>query len=123
MTRSAVPRRVFKISYRRYRSSWGRAVNQEVVLTFRFRRQFFDELLRPAVPSTFDARVYEQWAGDLSGGRGEILRPAAGGIWSPSDITRTGRPMNDSSSQEGKEPVRVKQVLVIRRDLKMRRGK
>ena len=47
-----------------YRSDWGRASNQEVVLAIRLRRQFFDELLQQAVPSSFDARLYgseDEW--------------------------------------------------------------
>lgn len=47
-----------------YRSDWGRASGQEVVLAIRLRRQFFDEILRQAVPSSFDARLYgseDEW--------------------------------------------------------------
>jgi hypothetical protein len=48
-----------------YRSQWGQAEGQEVVLAIRLRRPFFDSLLAQAVPSFFDARAYgnhEDWA-------------------------------------------------------------
>jgi hypothetical protein len=41
-----------------YRSDWGRAEGQEVVLAVRLRRAFFDELLNRAVPSSFHASGY-----------------------------------------------------------------
>jgi hypothetical protein len=48
-----------------YRSQWGQAEGQEVVLAIRLRRRFFDALLAQAVPSSFDAQVFgsrEEWA-------------------------------------------------------------
>jgi hypothetical protein len=48
-----------------YRSQWGQAEGQEVVLAIRLRRRFFDSLLVQAVPSSYDARVFgsrEDWA-------------------------------------------------------------
>jgi hypothetical protein len=48
-----------------YRSQWGQAEGQEVVLAVRLRRTFFDSLLVQAVSSSFDARVFgsrEDWA-------------------------------------------------------------
>jgi hypothetical protein len=48
-----------------YRSRWGQAEGQEVVLAIRLRRQFFDSLLAQVVPSSFDAstfRSHEEWA-------------------------------------------------------------
>ncbi len=36
-----------------YRSDWGRAKGQEVVLAIRLRRRFFDSLLKQAVASSF----------------------------------------------------------------------
>ncbi len=48
-----------------YRSQWGQADGQEVVLGIRLRRRFFDSLLAQAVPSSFDARTFasrEDWA-------------------------------------------------------------
>ena len=47
-----------------YRSNWGRAENQEVILAIVLRQQFFDHILRQAVPSSFDARLYnseDEW--------------------------------------------------------------
>jgi hypothetical protein len=47
-----------------YRSQWGQAEGQEVVLAVRLRRRFFDSLLAQAVPSTFDADVFgshDEW--------------------------------------------------------------
>ena len=38
-----------------YRSEWGQAEGQEVVLALRLKRRFFDFLLAQAVPSSFDA--------------------------------------------------------------------
>lgn len=42
-----------------YRSSWGMAEGQEVVLALRLRRTFFDSLLARAVPSTFHHELFE----------------------------------------------------------------
>jgi Domain of unknown function (DUF4291) len=41
-----------------YRSDWGRAVNQEMVLAIRLRRAFFDLILARAVPSSFVPQLY-----------------------------------------------------------------
>lgn len=41
-----------------YRSSWGTAQGQEVVLGIRLRRTFFDSLLEHAIPSTYLRHVY-----------------------------------------------------------------
>lgn len=52
-----------------YRSQWGQAQGQEVVLAVRLKRQFFDSLLAQAVPSSFDARIFgsrEDWAAAVS---------------------------------------------------------
>jgi hypothetical protein len=48
-----------------YRSQWGQAEGQEVVLAVRLRRTFFDSLLARAVPSTFDPAAFgspDEWA-------------------------------------------------------------
>lgn len=48
-----------------YRSSWGTAAEQEIVLAIRLRRCFFDSLLTEAVPSSFDPQVFtthEEWS-------------------------------------------------------------
>lgn len=47
-----------------YRSGWGTKVGQEITLGLRIRRRFFDQLLRAAVPSGFDAAAFsdrETW--------------------------------------------------------------
>lgn len=41
-----------------YRSSWGQAQGQEVVLGIRLRRTFFDSLLGQAVPSSFSRTLF-----------------------------------------------------------------
>ena len=48
-----------------YRSQWGQAEGQEVVLAVRLRRTFFDSLLAQAAPSTFDPAAFgsrDEWA-------------------------------------------------------------
>ena len=48
-----------------YRSQWGQAEGQEVVLAIRLRRPFFDSLLAQAVCSSFDADAFsshDDWA-------------------------------------------------------------
>ena len=48
-----------------YRSQWGQAEGQEVVLAVRLKRRFFDSLLAQAVPSSFDASNFgsrDEWA-------------------------------------------------------------
>lgn len=48
-----------------YRSQWGQAEGQEVVLAVRLKRYFFDSLLAQAVPSSFDASLFgshDKWA-------------------------------------------------------------
>ena len=47
-----------------YRSDWGRAHNQEVILGIKLRRQFFDSLLMQSVPSNFSPEKFvtqEEW--------------------------------------------------------------
>jgi hypothetical protein len=47
-----------------YRSQWGQAEGQEVVLAIRLKRRFFDSLLAQAVASSFDADVFgchDEW--------------------------------------------------------------
>lgn len=47
-----------------YRSGWATKEGQERILAIRIPREFFDELLRAAVPSTFDEQRFEsrtQW--------------------------------------------------------------
>ena len=47
-----------------YRSSWGQAPGQEIVLAIRLKRRFFDEVLKAAVPSSYDSQIFstnEKW--------------------------------------------------------------
>jgi hypothetical protein len=45
-----------------YRSGWGAKENQEVTLAVRLKRGFFERVLEQAVPSSFDARLFEDEA-------------------------------------------------------------
>jgi hypothetical protein len=48
-----------------YRSQWGQAEGQEIVLAVRLRRRFFDSVLMQAVPSSFEAGAFgsrQDWA-------------------------------------------------------------
>src|SRR3984957_13685163 len=48
-----------------YRSQWGQAEGQEVILAMRLKRRFFDSLLAQAVPSSFDTDAFgsrDEWA-------------------------------------------------------------
>ncbi len=48
-----------------YRSQWGTAEGQEVVLAIRLKRAFFDSLIAQAVPSTLDSALFashDEWA-------------------------------------------------------------
>ncbi len=45
-----------------YRCGWGTKENQEVTLAIRIRRAFFNEVLKAAVPSSFDASNYSSHA-------------------------------------------------------------
>jgi hypothetical protein len=65
-----------------YRSQWGQAEGQEVVLAIRLRRRFFDSLLAQAVPSSFDARAFagrEEWAAAVA--RSDVRRQ-----WDPDHL-------------------------------------
>ena len=47
-----------------YRSHWGQSPGQEVVLAIRLKRSFFDEIIKTAVPSSYDPQTYptnEAW--------------------------------------------------------------
>lgn len=52
-----------------YRSGWASQEGQECILAVRLRRTFFDELLRLAVPSSFDSAKYsnlDEWQADVA---------------------------------------------------------
>jgi hypothetical protein len=42
-----------------YRSSWGQALGQEVILAIRLRRTFFDSILEQAVPSSYKPKLFD----------------------------------------------------------------
>lgn len=65
-----------------YRSQWGQAEGQEVVLAIRLRRSFFDSLLNQAVPSSFDERAFashDEWAS-------AVARSAVRVQWDPDHL-------------------------------------
>src|SRR6516162_5533776 len=65
-----------------YRSQWGQAEGQEVVLAIRLRRGFFDSLLVEAVPSSFEAHTFgsrEDWAAAVA--RSDVRLQ-----WDPDDL-------------------------------------
>jgi Domain of unknown function (DUF4291) len=52
-----------------YRSQWGQDEGQEMVLAIRLKRHFFDNLLKNAVPSSFDTDLFgsqNEWAAAIS---------------------------------------------------------
>jgi hypothetical protein len=54
----------------KYRSGWGTKENQNVTLAVRLRRDAFDKILRLAVPSSFDPRIYgseDEWRRAVGG--------------------------------------------------------
>src|SRR6516162_2510135 len=79
-----------------YRSQWGQAEGQEVILAIRLRRTFFDSLLAQAVPSSFDATVFgsrQEW--DTAVANSDV-RPQ----WDP-DHLPTGMPCERRAIQLG----------------------
>jgi hypothetical protein len=52
-----------------YRSQWGQAQGQEMVLAIQLKRRFFDSLLAQAVPSTYVGQTFgsrDEWAAALA---------------------------------------------------------
>ena len=79
-----------------YRSGWATKEGQEHVLAVRLRRTFFDELLRLAVPSGFDARRFstrEQWQAAVASSEVRLQ-------WDP-DHDPSGRPVERRAVQLG----------------------
>ena len=79
-----------------YRSQWGQAEGQEVVLAVRLRRRLFDSLLAQAVPSSFDARAFgtrDEWA--VAVARSEVRLQ-----WDP-DHSPTGQTLERRAIQLG----------------------
>jgi len=70
-----------------YRSQWGCAPGQEIILAVRLRRGFFDEILAAAVASSFDSNVYQHeqaW-------RSALQRSAVRLQWDPDHAPSGGR--------------------------------
>jgi hypothetical protein len=79
-----------------YRAGWATKEGQEHILAVRLPRTFFDELLRLAVPSTFDARRYEtreQWQTDVNSSEVRLQ-------WDP-DHDPSGKPLERRAVQLG----------------------
>lgn len=79
-----------------YRSDWGRAEGQEVVLAVRLRRAFFDRLLREAVFSTFQPDRYA----DRDAWQAALRRSHVRLQWDP-DHLPTGAPAERRAIQLG----------------------
>jgi hypothetical protein len=79
-----------------YRCGWGTKADQEGVLAVRIRRAGFDEILRQAVPSSFDAGQFashDEW-------RAAVERSAVRLQWDP-DHDPSGRPLERRAIQLG----------------------
>jgi hypothetical protein len=79
-----------------YRCGWASKEGQERVLAVRLRRSFFDEILRQAVPSSFDASRFasvEAWREALAGSEVRLQ-------WDP-DHDPHGRPVERRAIQLG----------------------
>jgi uncharacterized protein DUF4291 len=79
-----------------YRSDWGTAEGQEVVLALRLRRSAFDHILSLAVPSSYDRERYESreaWSRD-------VARSSVRLQWDP-DHGPSGAPLERRAVQLG----------------------
>lgn len=79
-----------------YRNGWGSKENQEVTLAVRIQRAAFDEMLRQAVPSTYQQHLYasqDEWKEAVR--RSEVRRQ-----WDP-DHDPSGRPLARRAIQLG----------------------
>jgi len=79
-----------------YRSGWGTKEGQEVTLALRLRRQFFDEVLASAVPSSWDRDFFdtqEAWAA-------AVARSSVRLQWDP-DHHPSGAPLDRRAIQLG----------------------
>jgi hypothetical protein len=79
-----------------YRSGWGTKEGQEVTLAVRLRRDAFDEILRLAVPSSYDPTLYENEAAWKRAVAGSNLRLQ----WDP-DHGPSGNPVERRAVQLG----------------------
>jgi hypothetical protein len=79
-----------------YRSGWATKEGQEHILAVRLRRTFFDEVLRRAIPSTYDSRRFaghEQWQAAVSSSEVRLQ-------WDP-DHDPAGKPLERRAVQLG----------------------
>lgn len=79
-----------------YRSGWGTKQGQEITLGLRLRRQFFDELLAKAVPSSFDPQLhpsYDSWQAAVQESEVRVQ-------WDP-DHAPSGQPLERRALQLG----------------------
>jgi len=79
-----------------YRNGWGRKENQEVTLAVRIQCSAFDEILRQAVPSTYQKHLYasqEEW-------RQAVERSSVRVQWDP-DHDPSGKPLERRAIQLG----------------------
>src|SRR5258708_36352853 len=79
-----------------YRSGWGRKEQQEVTLAVRIQRSAFDEMLRLAVPSTYQADRYSnaaEW-------KQEVEQSSVRLQWDP-DHDPSGKPLERRAIQLG----------------------
>lgn len=79
-----------------YRSGWATKEGQDHILAIRLKRSFFDELLRNAVPSTFDLNRYlsrDAWKSEVDHSEVRLQ-------WDP-DHDPTGSPVNRRAVQLG----------------------
>lgn len=79
-----------------YRSGWGTKEGQEVTLALRLRRQFFEEVLAEAVPSSWDRDMFdtrEAWAA-------AVARSSIRLQWDP-DHHPSGAPLDRRAIQLG----------------------
>lgn len=79
-----------------YRSGWGTKPGQEVTLALRLRRDFFDSLLKQAVPSSHDVQAYtdrEDWQRAVGASAVRLQ-------WDP-DHDPSGRPLQRRAIQLG----------------------
>jgi len=79
-----------------YRCGWGQKADQETILAVRLQRQAFDEILRQAVPSSFDRARYaskEEWQAAVDGSSVRLQ-------WDPDHDPR-GAPLDRRAVQLG----------------------
>lgn len=79
-----------------YRSGWGTKENQEVTLTIRIKRSFFESVLEQAVVSSYDAEVY----GEIEEWKRAVAASSVRLQWDP-DHSPSGAPLQRRAIQLG----------------------